>query len=91
MIPGVKPLVANYAMGLKSMSDVLDVQMLLVGGGGLPQLWRRCSTVLDAAPVLDEAKVLSVANPRVLALSHHSFLKTYVWELPVPMADAGVE
>ena len=56
------------------MSDVLDV--VVIGGGlvgGLTALLLAQggvqATVLDAAPVLNEEKVLSVANPRVLALS----------------------
>ena len=70
------------------MSDVLDV--VVIGGGlvgGLTALLLAQggvqATVLDAAPILDEQKVLSVANPRVLALSQATIhlLKTVnVWE-----------
>ncbi|NNG76458.1 FAD-dependent monooxygenase [Acinetobacter sp. ANC 4277] len=70
------------------MNDVLDV--VVIGGGlvgGLTALLLAQggvqATVLDAAPVLDEQKVLSVANPRVLALSQATIhlLKTVnVWE-----------
>src|SRR5690606_36935913 len=70
------------------MSDVLDV--VVIGGGlvgGLTALLLAQggvqATVLDAAPVLDEAKVLSVANPRVLALSQatiHLLKTVHVWE-----------
>lgn len=73
------------------MSDVLDVlDVVVIGGGlvgGLTALLLAQggvqATVLDAAPVLDEQKVLSVANPRVLALSQATIhlLKTVnVWE-----------
>lgn len=71
------------------MSQVLDV--VIVGGGlvgGLTALLLAQggiqATVLDAAPILDESKVLAVANPRVLALSQATIhlLKTVkVWEL----------
>ena len=71
------------------MSQVLDV--VIVGGGlvgGLTALLLAQggvqATVLDAAPILDEGKVLAVANPRVLALSQATIhlLKTVkVWEL----------
>ncbi|TCB30272.1 FAD-dependent monooxygenase [Acinetobacter sp. ANC 4910] len=71
------------------MSQVLDV--VIVGGGlvgGLTALLLAQggvqATVLDAAPILDEGKVLAVANPRVLALSEATIhlLKTVkVWEL----------
>ncbi|WP_227540730.1 FAD-dependent monooxygenase, partial [Acinetobacter baumannii] len=54
------------------MSEVLDV--VIVGGGlvgGLTALLLAQGgvqpTVLDAAPVLDVEKTLSVMNPRVLA------------------------
>ncbi len=50
--------------------------LLLAQGGVQP-------TVLDAAPILDTDKTLSVANPRVLALSQATIhlLKTVgVWE-----------
>lgn len=73
------------------MSDVLDVlDVVVIGGGlvgGLTALLLAQggvqATVLDAAPILDEQKVLSVANPRVLALSQATIhlLKTVnVWE-----------
>ncbi|MHA3890895.1 FAD-dependent monooxygenase [Acinetobacter sp. GXMZU3951] len=71
------------------MSQVLDV--VIVGGGlvgGLTALLLAQggvqATVLDAAPILDESKVLAVANPRVLALSQATIhlLKTVkVWDL----------
>ncbi|WP_171264758.1 FAD-dependent monooxygenase [Acinetobacter sp. ANC 4558] len=71
------------------MNDsVLDV--VIVGGGlvgGLTALLLAQggvqATVLDAAPILDEEKTISVANPRVLALSQATIhlLKTVgVWE-----------
>ncbi|NNH26937.1 FAD-dependent monooxygenase [Acinetobacter terrestris] len=73
------------------MSDVLDVlDVVVIGGGlvgGLTALLLAQggvqATVLDAAPVLDEGKVLSVANPRVLALSQatiHLLKTVHVWE-----------
>jgi 2-octaprenylphenol hydroxylase len=73
------------------MSEVLDVlDVVVIGGGlvgGLTALLLAQggvqATVLDAAPILDEQKVLSVANPRVLALSQATIhlLKTVnVWE-----------
>ena len=68
-------------------TDVLDV--VIIGGGlvgGLTALLLAQggvqATVLDAAPILDEQKNLSVANPRVLALSQATIhlLKTVdVW------------
>ena len=71
------------------MSQVFDV--VIVGGGlvgGLTALLLAQggvqATVLDAAPILDEGKVLAVVNPRVLALSQATIhlLKTVkVWEL----------
>ena len=71
-----------------NQSDVLDV--VIIGGGlvgGLTALLLAQggvqATVLDAAPILDESKVLGVANPRVLALSQATIhlLKTVgVWE-----------
>lgn len=71
------------------MSQVLDV--VIVGGGlvgGLTALLLAQggvqATVLDAAPILDESKVMAVANPRVLALSQATIhlLKTVkVWDL----------
>lgn len=61
-------------MSLNPSSGVLDV--VIVGGGlvgGLTALLLAQggvqATVLDAAPILDADKTLSVANPRVLALS----------------------
>lgn len=73
------------------MSQVLDV--VIVGGGlvgGLTALLLAQggvqATVLDAAPILDESKVVAVANPRVLALSQATIhlLKTVkVWDLLV--------
>jgi len=70
------------------MSEVLDV--VIVGGGlvgGLTALLLAQggvqATVLDAAPVLDVEKTLSVMNPRVLALSQATIhlLKTVnVWD-----------
>jgi 2-polyprenyl-6-methoxyphenol hydroxylase and related FAD-dependent oxidoreductases len=75
-------------MSLNPSSDVLDV--VIVGGGlvgGLTALLLAQggvqATVLDAAPILDADKTLSVANPRVLALSQATIhlLKTVgVWE-----------
>ena len=74
------------------MSDVLDVlDVVVIGGGlvgGLTALLLAQggvqATVLDAAPILDEQKVLSVANPRVLALSQatiHLLKTVHVWEM----------
>ncbi|MEN5174779.1 FAD-dependent monooxygenase [Acinetobacter higginsii] len=70
------------------MSEMLDV--VIVGGGlvgGLTALLLAQggvqATVLDAAPVLDQDKTLSVMNPRVLALSQATIhlLKTVdVWD-----------
>ncbi|ENX58929.1 MULTISPECIES: FAD-dependent monooxygenase [Acinetobacter] len=70
------------------MSEILDV--VIVGGGlvgGLTALLLAQggvqATVLDAAPVLDQDKTLSVMNPRVLALSQATIhlLKTVdVWD-----------
>ena len=73
------------------MSNVLEVlDVVVIGGGlvgGLTALLLAQggvqATVLDAAPILDEQKVLSVANPRVLALSHatiHLLKTVHVWE-----------
>ena len=73
------------------MSDVLDVlDVVIIGGGlvgGLTALLLAQggiqATVLDAAPILDEAKTLAVANPRVLALSQatiHLLKTVHVWE-----------
>jgi 2-octaprenylphenol hydroxylase len=73
------------------MSDVLDVlDVVIIGGGlvgGLTALLLAQggvqATVLDAAPILDEQKVLFVANPRVLALSQatiHLLKTVHVWE-----------
>ena len=69
-------------------TDVLDV--VIIGGGlvgGLTALLLAKggvqATVLDAASILDEHKTLSVANPRVLALSQATIhlLKTVdVWD-----------
>lgn len=71
-----------------SQNTVLDV--VIVGGGlvgGLTALLLAQGgvqvTVLDAAPILNAEKTLSVANPRVLALSQATIhlLKTVgVWE-----------
>ncbi|MDD2940232.1 MAG: FAD-dependent monooxygenase, partial [Acinetobacter harbinensis] len=70
------------------MSTVVDV--VIIGGGlvgGLTALLLAeggvQATVLDAAPVLDAAQTLAVANPRVLALSQATIhlLKTVkVWD-----------
>lgn len=70
------------------MSEILD--MVIVGGGlvgGLTALLLAQGgvqpTVLDAAPVLAEAQILPVVNPRVLALSQATvhLLKTVgVWK-----------
>ena len=73
------------------MSDVLNVlDVVIIGGGlvgGLTALLLAQggiqATVLDAAPILDEAKTLAVANPRVLALSQatiHLLKTVHVWE-----------
>jgi len=73
------------------MSNVLDVlDVVVIGGGlvgGLTALLLAQggvqATVLDAAPILDEQKVFSVANPRVLALSQatiHLLKTVHVWE-----------
>ena len=68
--------------------DMLDV--VIIGGGlvgGLTALLLAKggiqATVLDAAPILDAEKVLSVANPRVLALSQatiHLLKMVNVWD-----------
>lgn len=73
---------------MTEQTQVLDA--VIVGGGlvgGLTALLlaQDCvqTTVLDAAPILDTEKTLSVANPRVLALSQATIhlLKTVgVWE-----------
>lgn len=68
--------------------QLLDV--VIIGGGlvgGLTALLLAQggvqSTVLDAAPILDEAKVLASSNPRVLALSQatmHLLKVANVWD-----------
>ncbi|KMV00212.1 FAD-dependent monooxygenase [Acinetobacter schindleri] len=73
---------------MTEQTQVLDA--VIVGGGlvgGLTALllaqYGVQTTVLDAAPILDTEKTLSVANPRVLALSQATIhlLKTVgVWE-----------
>jgi len=73
---------------MTEQTQVLDA--VIVGGGlvgGLTALLLAQggvqATVLDAAPILDAEKTLSVANPRVLALSQATIhlLKTVgVWE-----------
>lgn len=73
---------------MTKQTQVLDA--VIVGGGlvgGLTALLLAQdgvqTTVLDAAPILDTEKTLSVANPRVLALSQATIhlLKTVgVWE-----------
>ena len=73
---------------MTEQTQVLDA--VIVGGGlvgGLTALLLAQdgvqTTVLDAAPILDAEKTLSVANPRVLALSQATIhlLKTVgVWE-----------
>ena len=74
------------------MSDELEQmkQVIIIGGGlvgGLTALLLAQggvqATVLDAAPILDETAVLSVTNPRVLALSQasiHLLKQVSVWE-----------
>mgnify|MGYP003584930574 FL=1 len=68
----------------EDMKEVIIIGGGLVGGltallladGGVQ------ATVLDAAPILDEASVLQVANPRVLALSQatiHLLQTVNVW------------
>ena len=68
----------------EDMKEVIIIGGGLVGGltallladGGVQ------ATVLDAAPILDEASVLQVANPRVLALSQatiHLLQAVNVW------------
>ena len=80
--------------------DMLDV--VIIGGGlvgGLTALLLAKggvqATVLDAAPILDTEKVLSVANPRVLALSQATIhlLKTVnVWDkLARKMSYTGMQ
>ena len=73
---------------MTEQTQVLDA-VIVVGGlvGGLTALLLAQdgvqTTVLDAAPILDTEKTLSVANPRVLALSQATIhlLKTVgVWE-----------
>ncbi|NHC04224.1 FAD-dependent monooxygenase [Acinetobacter sp. 187] len=73
---------------IQPQAELLDA--VIIGGGlvgGLTALLLAeggvQATVLDAAPVLDSEKVLSVANPRVLALSQATIhlLKTVdVWD-----------
>ena len=69
---------------IEDMKEVIIIGGGLVGGltallladGGVQ------ATVLDAAPILDEASVLQVANPRVLALSQatiHLLQTVNVW------------
>lgn len=75
-------------MTVVKSDQMLDV--IIIGGGlvgGLTALLLAQggvqATVLDAAPILDEQRVLSVANPRVLALSQATIhlLKTVnVWD-----------
>ena len=82
------------------MSEMLDV--IIVGGGlvgGLTALLLAQggvqATVLDAAPILDQEKTLSVMNPRVLALSQATIhlLKTAdVWnDLARQMPYSGMQ
>ncbi len=70
---------------LNQMKEVIIIGGGLVGGltalllaqGGVQ------ATVLDAAPILDETAVLSMTNPRVLALSQatiHLLKQVNVWE-----------
>ncbi|AOA58894.1 FAD-dependent monooxygenase [Acinetobacter larvae] len=69
------------------MSEMLDV--VIVGGGlvgGLTALLLAQggvqATVLDAAPILDEATILAESNPRVLALNRatlHLLQRVDVW------------
>lgn len=75
-------------LNTESHQHILDV--VIIGGGlvgGLTALLLSQGgiqvTVLDAAPILDQKTVLSVANPRVLALSQATIhlLKTVdVWD-----------
>ena len=89
------------------MSDVLDVlEVVIIGGGlvgGLTALLLAQggvqATVLDAAPILDEAKTLAVANPRVLALSQatiHLLKTVHVWDklarhMPIAVCKCGIK
>ena len=73
---------------IQPQAELLDA--VIIGGGlvgGLTALLLAeggvQATVLDAAPVLDSEKVLSVANPRVLALSQatiHLLKNVDVWD-----------
>ena len=81
-------------------TDILEV--VIVGGGSVGGLTASLLaqggvkvTVLDAAPVLNESKVLSTVNPRVLALSQATIhlLKTVnVWhEIARQMPYSGMQ
>ena len=73
---------------MNASTEILDV--VIIGGGlvgGLTALLLAQggvqATVLDAAPILEQQKVLSVANPRVLALSQatiHLLKTVHVWD-----------
>ena len=79
---------------MNQTAHVLDA--VIVGGGlvgGLTALLLAQggvqATVLDAAPILDTEKTLSVANPRVLALSQatiHLLKNVGVWDKQIGRA-----
>ena len=73
---------------MNASTEILDV--VIIGGGLVGSLTALLlaqggvqATVLDAAPILEQQKVLSVANPRVLALSQatiHLLKTVHVWD-----------